>query len=55
MERISEFEQRLEDHMETRHFAVLDAIRNTGKLEKETEDALKAALEALLAEFQPTV
>ena len=41
--------------MDTRHFAVLDAIRNTGKLEKDTEAALKAALDALLAEFNPTV
>ena len=30
---------------------VMDAIRTTGKLEKETEDGLKAALEELKAEF----
>ena len=55
VERVPEFERRLEEHMDTRHFAVLDAIRNTGKLEKDTEAALKAALDALLAEFNPTV
>ena len=55
VERIPEFERRLQEHMDTRHFAVLDAIRSTGKLEKDTEEALKAALEALLAEFNPTV
>jgi F-type H+-transporting ATPase subunit alpha len=52
---ISEFEQRLEEHMETRHFAVLDAIRSTGKLEKDTEEALKAAIGSLVSEFHPTV
>ena len=55
VDRIPEFERRLEEHMETRHFAVLEAIRSTGKLEKDTEDALKAALDALLAEFNPTL
>ena len=37
--------------MDTRHADVLDAIRNTGKLEPETEAALKAALEELVPEF----
>ncbi len=55
VDRIPEFERRLQEHMDSRHFAVLDAIRSTGKLEKDTEEALKAALESLLAEFQPTV
>ena len=55
VEKIPEFEQRLQEHMDTRHFAVLDAIRSTGKLEKDTEEALKAALDALLSEFNPTV
>ena len=52
---IPEFERRLQEHMDTKHFAVLDAIRSTGKLEKDTEETLKAALESLLAEFNPTV
>ena len=55
VDRIAEFEQRLEEHMETRHFGVLDAIRSSGKLEKDTEEALKVALDALLSEFNPTV
>ncbi len=55
VDRIPEFEHRLEEHMETRHFDVLDAIRSTGKLEKDTEEALKTALESLLTEFQPAV
>ena len=55
VDQIPEFESRLEEHMETRHFTVLDAIRTSGKLEKDTEEALKAALDALLAEFNPTV
>ncbi len=53
IDRIPEFERRLEEHMETRHFAVLDTIRASGKLEKDTEEALKAALTGLLAEFAP--
>ena len=55
LEQIPEFERRLEQHMDTRHFAVLDAIRSTGKLEPETEEMLKTALTELLAEFIPTV
>ena len=55
IDRIPEFERRLEEHMETRHFGVLDAIRSTGKLENDTEEALKAAISALLAEFDPTL
>ncbi len=55
LEQIPEFERRLEEHMDTRHFAVLDAIRGSGKLEPDTEDALKSALKELLAEFIPTI
>ena len=55
LDRIPEFERRLEEHMEVRHFAVLDAIRTSGKLEKDTEEALKTALASLLAEFDPAV
>ena len=55
LEQIPEFERRLETHMETRHFAVLDAIRNTGKLEQDTEELLKSAINELVAEFIPTV
>ena len=49
---IPEFEKRLEEHMNNHHADVLDAIRSTGKLETETENALKAALDELVAEFQ---
>ena len=49
---IPEFEKRLGEHMNNHHADVLEAIRSTGKLETETENALKAALDELVAEFQ---
>ncbi|MDY4491022.1 MAG: F0F1 ATP synthase subunit alpha [Candidatus Faecousia sp.] len=51
VDRVPDFEQRLEEHMELRHSDVLEAIRSTGKLETETENSLKAALEELTAQF----
>jgi len=48
---IPEFEKRLEEHMDNYHQDVLDAIRSTGKLETQTETALKAALDELVAQF----
>ena len=51
VEKIPEFEQRLYSFMEQKHPDVLDAIRTSGKLEPETEDKLKAALNQLLQEF----
>lgn len=51
VEQIPEFEQRLAEFMENRHSEVLEAIRTTGKLEKDTEDALRSALNELLSEF----
>ena len=53
VDRIPEFEKRLNEHMDNRYFGVLDAIRASGKLEPETEEQLKAALSELLAEFKP--
>ncbi len=53
VERIPEFEARLSEYLENRHSGILDAIRVTGKLEPDTEEALKEALTALLAEFNP--
>jgi F-type H+-transporting ATPase subunit alpha len=53
VDQISEFEKRLEEHMENLHSDVLEAIRSTGKLEPETEEALKKALEELVAQFNP--
>ena len=43
---------RISEHMNNHHADVLEAIRSTGKLETETENALKAALDELVAEFQ---
>jgi len=51
VEQIPEFELRLREFMDNRYENVLNAIRETGKLEKDTEDALKAALNELLTEF----
>ena len=50
-EQVAEFEIRLQEFMENRHSDVLEAIRTTGKLEADTEESLKAALESLLEEF----
>ena len=51
VEAIPEFEKQLNTHMDDRHAHVLAAIRETGKLEPETEEALKAALTELLNQF----
>ena len=52
VEQIPEFEKRLFEFMEnSRYQSVLTAIRTTGKLEKDTEESLKAALDELLVEF----
>ena len=49
--RLADFEQRLYEYMDNRHSDVLDFIRISGKLEKEAEDGLKAALTELKTEF----
>ncbi len=51
VEMVPEFEKQLEEHMDLRYPQVLEAIRTTGKLETETENTLKAALDALAAQF----
>ena len=51
VEKVSEFEKRLEEHMDNYHSDILEAIRTSGKLETETENALKAALDELVAQF----
>ena len=51
VEKVPEFEKRLEEHMDNNHADVLEAIRTTGKLETETENALKAALTELVNQF----
>ena len=48
---ISEFEVRLHSFMEEKYYEVLSAIRQTGKLEPDTEETLKVALMALQQEF----
>ena len=51
VDKVPEFEKQLETHMENYHPQVLEAIRTTGKLEKDTEEGIKAALDELLAQF----
>ena len=53
VDQVPEFEKRLEEHMAGLHSDVLEAIRSTGKLEPETEEKLKAAIEELVAQFNP--
>ena len=49
--KLAEFEKRLYEFMDTHAFEALVAIRTTGKLEKDTEDMLKSALNELKKEF----
>ena len=49
---IPEFELRLREFMDNRYENVLTQIRTTGKLEGETEQTLKTALDQLLEEFR---
>ena len=52
VDQVPEFEARLREFMENSQYSsVLTAIRETGKLEKDTEENLKAALSDLLVEF----
>ncbi len=51
LEQIPEYEKQLEEHMDLRYGSVLEAIRNSGKLEPDTETELKAALAELTARF----
>ena len=51
VEKIPEFEKLLETHMENNYRSVLEAIRTTGKLETNTENTLKGALDELVAQF----
>ena len=48
---IPEFEKRLFDHMDIHHESALQSIRETGKLEAEAEEQLKATLDELLGSF----
>ena len=49
---IPEFEKQLFTLMDTRYYEALNAIRTTGKLEADTENAIKAALSELIAQFK---
>ncbi len=51
VEKIPEFEKLLETHMENNYRSVLEAIRTTGRLETNTENTLKGALDELVAQF----
>ena len=53
VDQVPEFEQRLEEHMNNFHADILEAIRSSGKLESDTEAALKAALDELVKQFSP--
>ncbi len=48
---IQEYEQGLYGYLDKEGMSILDTIRTTGKLEGETEEALKAALEAYTKQF----
>ena len=52
VEKIPEFERTLQEFLDSgSYYAILEAIRTSGKLEPETETLLKQALDALLKEF----
>ena len=51
VDQIPEFEKQLEECMDNQYPQVLSAIRSTGKLEPETEESLKSALEELTKRF----
>ena len=51
VEDVPEFEKRLEEHMDNLYPQVLEAIRSSGKLEPDTEETLKKALDELVAQF----
>ena len=55
VEQIPEFQQRLQEFMDNRYGDILDTIRTTGKLEKDTEEKLKSALTELTKEFSAAV
>ena len=51
LDQIPKFEKRLEEHMDNLYPQVLEAIRSSGKLEPDTEETLKKALDELVAQF----
>ena len=55
VEQIPEFQQRLHEFMENRYGDILDTIRTTGMLGKDTEEKLNSALTELIKEFSEAV
>ena len=49
--KIAEFQKALEETMDTRYLDALTAIRTTGKLEAQTEEAIKQAITEVLQQF----
>ena len=54
-DKVGEFELRLRKFMDDRYYELLQTIRTTGKLEEETEQQLKAAIELFLEAFLMTI
>ena len=52
---IPEFERRMIEHITLKYPELPEEIQKTGKLEKETEDRLRSALNALLADYEIAV
>jgi len=52
---IPEFQKRLVESMDSRHFEVLDTLRSTGKLEEDTEEVLKSAISRVVEEFTANI
>ena len=48
---VAEYETGLYERMEAQHSDVLNAIRESGQLSKETEEALRQALESYTRDF----
>ena len=55
IDKVQAFETGLLEHMRTRHSGVGETIRDTGKLEKDTEEALKKGVEEFKASFTDQV
>jgi F-type H+-transporting ATPase subunit alpha len=55
IEKVQAFETGLLEHMRSRHSKIGETIRSTGKLEKDTEEALKKAVEEFKSTFTDRV
>ena len=51
VDKIPEFEKQLEETMDNQYPQVLQNIRSTGKMDEQTEETLKSALEELKKQF----